>query len=383
MRAPSLLFVATLVLGCRSESDRAPAERARPVEHEDPKAAAKRACIDELVTGAQVEDRFHPLLRSLCAEWINNDIPGVALAVVEGDRLVLHAERGVTCAGRDESQPIDVATSFRVGSISKTFTAALVLAAMPAQADLSLDTQPSDQLPELAWPAGLEPADLDALLRHESGLGELDVAKIIEDEGEWRRSLTTNTTGAGAQSYANTNYIVIGAMLEAATGQQYEQLLRAHVAEPLGLSSVTSDPARALSGTVACGHIVHTGRRLTFAVDEDLAYIPDDARWLRATGGVMATAEDLARFALAIGSARLPATAPMLEPSTRGEYGIGVRSWIRDNERIYGHSGNNGIQRAELVFVAGDAAIAILSNSDAELPATRAAAEAVLVQSRS
>ena len=392
------------LLGCRSPGP-APTPRPRPEPEDsaeggssplptDQASREKLACLRALIDEPQPAPRFHPLLRALCSEWINAEIPGVALAVVEDGVLVLHAERGVTCLGQDA--PIDASTSFRLGSISKTFTAALLMGQIQSEAGspagLSLAFDPAG-LPGVVWPEGLEHTQLGALLRHRSGLTELDPQILVDDGGQWRRALRAGPSGPGEYSYVNANYVLAGAVLEHHMGTTYDLLLRTRIGPPLALGSLEADPARALEKGAACGHL-HEGAKLEpIPVTEDLAFMPGDPSWLQPAGGVLASAEDLARFALALGTPMVPGSDPMLEPgepvpdSNRDErYGLGLRSWMVSTKtglpvRLFGHSGDNGIFHAELLFTPGERAVVVLGNAGAPMPATRAAAEHLLAES--
>ncbi|HVH98337.1 MAG TPA: serine hydrolase, partial [Enhygromyxa sp.] len=115
-----------LLSSCGRETPReAPDEReeAGPAPSEDPEAVRKRECVAQLT--AEAEPQVHALLRSLCAEWVELRVPGLAFAWVRPDKPAVHAELGVRCNG--EEQPVEASSAFRIGSVSKPITAALAL----------------------------------------------------------------------------------------------------------------------------------------------------------------------------------------------------------------------------------------------------------------
>lgn len=159
--------------------------------------------------------------------------------------------------------------SFQLASLSKAMTAALV-AHWVEQGKLRWDSRPTDLLPEAA--AKQHPAYANAtlaqLLDHRSGLPTFndpaEVARIADfvatlplphptTDAARRRVLSgwllslTPVVGAGEFAYSNAGYTVAGAMLEAATGQDFETLMR-QWAQPRGLQPQWQPPANAAQG---------------------------------------------------------------------------------------------------------------------------------------
>ncbi|HLT35031.1 MAG TPA: serine hydrolase domain-containing protein [Enhygromyxa sp.] len=377
-RSGRLVAGLLLLVGCKQ------AEQAEQRPVEDQSDLDKRECVAKLTAGA--DPRVHTLLRSLCAELIGQRVPGAAFALVEPGKPPIHAEYGVRCFG--EPATIDPPTRFRIGSVSKPITAALAFGLID-EGKLALGSD-AELLPGFTSQTGLASPRLDALLRHRSGLGEIDPAALVELDGAWLPALARSRAAgsAGEYHYSNAGYSVVGAMLEAASGRPYAELVAARVFEPLALTRSTADPTVA---DTACGHLAHDDELRPIPTRDDLAFMPGDPRWMAPAGGLLSSAIDLASFALAIGSERLPGTAAMLEPGdplpddrTRAghrdqRYGYGLRSWQLDADtRAYGHSGNNQAFVAELMFVPDVGAIVILANRGVELPATLTAAEALL-----
>jgi CubicO group peptidase (beta-lactamase class C family) len=384
-----------VLVGCRSEPEPertqpiAPAAAPNPIAA-DPDATRKQECIANALPGA--DPRLHALIRSLCAEWVERDIPGVALAVVEPDEPPFTLALGQRCFG--EGEPVDASTAFRFGSISKTITAALALG-LVAEGRLSLATRASELVIGYENQATLPDPTLSALLRHRSGLGDIEPALLVDLDGAWLSAMARSPAAgaAGEWHYSNSGYSLLGAMIVSASGQDYATLLDARLARALELPSLTAVPAAAQAP--ACGHLEHDPDRHPISVREDLEFMPGDPRWMDPAGGVLGSATDLARFALALGSDRLPGTVAMLEPGdplpanaaherrVDERYGNGLRSWALDEHtRAYGHSGNNVAFAAELLFVPGRRAIVLLANCGVGLPASVLAAERLLAQPR-
>lgn len=347
----------------------------------------KRECVATLT--ADADPQLHALMRSLCAEWVERQVPGVSFAWVRPGQPAVHVELGVRCNG--EPEPVTGRTAFRLGSVSKPITAALVLALI--EEGKLARTSTAALVPGFVAPPGLQPPQLDELLQHRSGLGEIEPAVLVELDGAWLPALARSRAAGppGTWHYSNAGYALLGAMLEQASGQSYAQLVAERIAAPLGLSRTTADPKL---DEAACGHLVDDVERRPISVRDDLAFMPGDPRWMIPAGGLLSSATELASLAMAIGSKALPGSAAMLEPGERlpaeharaghrdERYGYGLRSWQIDaNTRMFGHTGNNAAFVAELRMIPGVGAIAILANSGVELPATIAAAEALLAGS--
>jgi CubicO group peptidase (beta-lactamase class C family) len=384
MRWPTLSSGVALIglLACERAPEPSPAPDSKPelpelaVPAELPEAARKRECVDRLL--ATAEPRFHALLRSLCAEWVNQAIPGLAVAVIEDDVLRLHVELGVRCVG--QQAPVDARTAFRIGSISKTFTASLALETFPVAAL----TAPVS-LPGLVWPAGMPTPTLDALLRHRSGLGEIAPEHIVAFAGEWKPALAHGPAAGqpGEWHYSNAGYVIVGALLEAKTGQSYQELLHMRVA---GFPTITADPA---SPDAACGHLRQVDGLRAIPVEQDLDFMPGDPSWMYPSGGVLSSAEDLARFGARLDARMLVPGDPLPREAWRHggndeRYGLGLRSWvIGSGTRVFGHSGDTGSFAAELV-VAPDRriAIALLANAPTSWTGPRVAIHELLAEPR-
>lgn len=369
-------------------SAKAASSGSAPADTEEDRRAArrKRACVTEL--GAQLGPRFDALAAPVCAEWIDGEIPGVALAIAEPNAAPIHAELGVRCFGEDD--PVTPDTSFRLGSISKTVTAALVLGAV-AEGRLERETTAA-ALPGFVDQRGTPTPSVALLLGHRSGLGDVEPDQLVEHEGAWLPALAASA-GAGPVGsfyYSNSGYSLLGALVAHRYERSFAELVRERIAAPLALASLRADVDAAVEP--ACGHLGEDPDRHPISVREDLAFMPGDPSWLDPAGGVLASARDLARFGLALGTEKLPGTEAMLEPGEllTGDdrqashpderYGDGLRSWqLTDGSRAYGHRGNNGMFAAELVVVPGRRAIVVLSNCGRELPASVAAAESLLV----
>lgn len=181
-------------------------------------------------------------------------IPPTAPAVLERLAAVPDGFSGIVGAWRD-GRPVHLSAhgeggspfrAVRWASVTKSVTAVLVLQEVDA-GRLSLDAPVSTYLPD--WPVNGD-ATLRQLLMHTSGLADLSatpdadgdgMADVYQGQGPGWRALCEGPARASAGSgftYNNCDYRVLGLVLEAVTGEDFETLVRTRISEPLGLRSV-------------------------------------------------------------------------------------------------------------------------------------------------
>jgi D-alanyl-D-alanine carboxypeptidase len=227
------------------------------------------------------------------ARLVTTGVPGTVVAAGR-DQTITTAAAGV--ADRDQGTPLTASHRFPVGSVSKTFVACVVLQ-LAAEDRLRLDDPLGKHLP------GLVPDDgeiaIRQLLNHTSGLPDYVPPLLTrlreEPEHQWKPTdlvaLSNGTPrGApGAWSYSNTNYVVLGLLIEALTERPVEHALRARVAEPLGLESTAL-----AHGGEARGYLEPSNPLLPSTGTELINVARFGSSW--AWPSVISTAEDVARF---------------------------------------------------------------------------------------
>jgi len=210
-------------------------------------------------------------------------IPGAAIAIVTGTEVLF-----LRTFGRDgRGAPVTEETIFRLGSMSKAFTA-LVAMRLVERGEVSLDTEVETLLPEVTAFVG-SGATLRHLLQHTSGLPtRLPQADSSADLSEHIASLhqTARVAASGTEHiYTSANYLVAARMLELASGDDFKNLLRHEVLEPLGFSQ--SMPS-SNNEHAPVGH-----RRWALW---PVPYHPSEERGRLATASLTATVPDMARF---------------------------------------------------------------------------------------
>lgn len=318
--------------------------------------------------------------------WIEDrmaarDLPGVAVAVVRGGRVVHLAGYGVA----DETgRPVTPDTPFLLGSVSKPFTAAVV-GQLVEEGVLTWDEAVWPHLAHLVdeSPDGFDAVTVEQLLTHTGGLGMyVGVAGEVRvhhgpDALERRvRELLSRPlagTPGNAFEYSNAGPMLLAAVVEQVTAATFAEQLRDRIFTPLGMadSFATADDHRA--GDLATGHRQWFGQWRPAALPYDDAGV--------AMGYVASTAADLATFMQAHleGHPAIPASAldiatGLVEPTgwtTTLDAGYG-RGWFVDElagTTIVSHPGSLGHFTAHVLLApeADGLGIAVVSNASAFL----------------
>lgn len=224
---------------------------------------------------------------------------GAAVVIVkDGDVL---AKEGYGYANKEEERAVDPdATVFRLASVSKTFTAVAVMQ-LAEQGLLALDGDIRQYLPDgLAFdnPFG-KPVTVADLLTHRSGFApsepqaadmmtDLSVYVSLEDYARERMPQLIREPGS-AYMYDNYAYLLLGLIVQEVSGQPYERYMEEHVFKPLGMTMSGFELEGALLENLAVAYGPGEVPLDTYF------YLPN----VMPHGGMLATADDVARFMIA------------------------------------------------------------------------------------
>jgi len=177
-----------------------------------------------------------------------SELPGMAIAIVEDGKITLARGYGVRrLGGRDA---VDADTIFMTGSTGKAVTVA-ALATLVDAGKIGWDDKVIDHLPDFRMydPWVTREMTIRDLLVHRSGLG-LGAGDLLfvprsnrsrADTVRALRHIKPTTSFRSGYAYDNILYTVAGALIEAVSGQSYENYLRQQVFKPAGLLTATSD----------------------------------------------------------------------------------------------------------------------------------------------
>ena len=218
-------------------------------------------------------------------------------AVLVADQGAVVYQRAFGQANREWSVPNTVDTRFDIASVSKQFTAVLILRLVDAGL-LDLDHALSDYLPEYRSDVGRR-VTLHHLLTHQSGIPNYTNLPYVWSDSLVHRYPTDQLIrrfGSGdlefepgtRYRYSNTGYLLLAAIAERVTGEPFDVLLTRRVLEPLGLRNTAVDDRSALVEKRAYGYEKTTqGYRPVAGT-----YMKN----LQGAGNLYATVEDLFRW---------------------------------------------------------------------------------------
>jgi len=172
--------------------------------------------------------------------------PGICVLVVDHDQVIYRQAFGL--ADIEHHVQLEPQYPFRIGSLTKQFTAVAILQLVD-RGMLSLDDGAAKYLPDL--PASFGGVTLRHLLTHTSGIrsytdiaGWQELARQDRSPGQLL-SLVRNSRleflPGHDLDYSNTNYVILGAVIEKVTGVSYAAYLKAHVLDPAGMTCTAYD----------------------------------------------------------------------------------------------------------------------------------------------
>lgn len=257
---------------------------------------------------------------------------------------------------------ITATTRFRLASLSKQFTATLVLR-LHEQGRLNIDDLMCNYIE--ACPLAWGQITIRHLLSHTSGIPDytelsgFDTTAPIPTTREELiarfRNIPLQFTPGSAFHYSNSGYVVLGAILEYVTGTPYADLIRDEITAPLGLNDTGYDHSR--SGNDPS--LAHGWFRRGVAAGTI------DASTLDAAGALYSTVDDLFRWdrALAEGRVLHVDTLALMRTPQRKQYGLGVMLYPLGGMQVVHHDGMaSGIRTFLGNFTANDITVIILSN---------------------
>lgn len=272
-------------------------------------------------------------------------------------------------------------TRYKVASITKAFTAVLVLQFVE-QDKLDLRNTIRSYLPDYAGNGGGK-VTLEHLLNHTAGLPNFDQVKdlqtaltagvpVYQKPSTSAQLLTRYCSGdlvaepGAAFDYNNCDYIVLGQILERVSGKSYEQLLRERLLQPLRLTHTGLMRQGIVVGNLANTYMYRDDLK---ALANDLPVYPEN---LYAAGSLYSTARDVLAFSDALfdGTLLQPASLAAMTKAGLDDYGYGVWSYTMTiagkPQRIVKRPGRNMGAQAQLLRMRdADVTLVILANTDA------------------
>lgn len=324
--------------------------------------------------GSSPERLSWPQLRHELEAKLANDVAGGwfsgAVVVSLAGRPLFQAAHGF--ADRERKLPNTLDTKFRMGSMNKMFTGVGTLQ-LVQRGVLALDDPVGRHLPDYPSRKFAGTVTIGHLLNHTGGAGDffgpefiahrlklLDPADYVALFGHRDPEFEPGSQ----HKYANYGFILMGRIIEAATGQRYDDYVAANILRPAGMTATGALPE---STDVP-------GRAVGYMDGPDGLVRNDPTLPLRGSpaGGGYSTVGDLSHFATALTSGELLDAehyslidAATVEVGPGIKYGMGFQTSLRDGVRYFGHGGGAPGQNGMLMmFPDTGYVVATLSNGD-------------------
>lgn len=246
----------------------------------------------------------------------NNRMMGVVTLTRDG-KVIYSRALGYRSISDGVRVKVDPNTKFRIGSIAKVFTAVMIYQLIEER-KLSLDTRLSNFFPSVA---NADKVTVAHLLSHTSGLHDYVRGINHNDPQSWVfRPQTAEqmlariaafepdfAPGAGYR-YSNTNYTLLGYIVEAVTGSTYGEQLNKRIVRRVGLKGTRYGGGIDIANNEARSYL-YDGGRWNQSHEEDLSVAAG-------AGGMVSTALDLAKFIRALSEHRLVSRKSLKEMTT-------------------------------------------------------------------
>lgn len=316
---------------------------------------------------AAVLDRIEARIQQELAQY---HVPGLAVAISRGGQVVFM--KGYGLANVELSVPVTPDTVFQLASVTKQFTAAGVLL-LVHDGKLTLDTRVGSVLPEL--PRAWRDLTVRQLLSHTSGLPSY--TDLPDLQKRWRNDMSHADILAliadqplkfrpgEREDYSNTNYFLLGMVIEKVSGRRWDEFLAERIFRPLGMRATRANDQLSIVPHRAAGYRF-VGGKIANAECTSMT-------WPFAAGALLSTVSDLTRWDAALYDDRLlpqPLLQTMWTPvrlndGRQADYGFGWRIVRADGRRLVYHSGGiPGFLTNISRFIDDRLTVIVLSNSE-------------------
>ncbi|WP_299103918.1 serine hydrolase domain-containing protein [uncultured Tenacibaculum sp.] len=284
-----------------------------------------------------------------------------SVAISDKDKLVYSKAIGFSNAAKDNKVNID--TKYRIGSISKTFTAVLVFKAIEEN-KIQLNQTIDKFFPKLK---NGNTTTIAHLLHHQSGIESYTKDKYFwehrtkEQSSEALINAISNlerTFKPGEHTaYSNSNYFLLTEILEVVFKDSYENILQKYIISPLELNHTSQ------------------GKKIQPEKNESLSFVFKEDKWevfpethislAKGSGSIISTPKDLNNFYRSLFKERLISSENLEKMTTIvRNHGMGIFNYKLNDQSGFGHGGNiDGFTATAIYFKELDLAVSITSNA--------------------
>lgn len=314
--------------------------------------------------GAVLQAKIDADVRTLLAA---THAPGATVAIVEHGTLVYAHGYGL----RDlaTSLPADEHTRYEIGSITKQFTAAAIVQLTEA-GKIDLDAKVATYLPSVPHAADVTVRNL---LTQTSGLYdyvEIPNFDVLAASSTTFDRLMSHVSGKPLSfapgtfyQYSNTNYLILGRIVEVVSGETWEAYVQRRLFAPAGMTESATMAQESQLADMARGYVYAQGHAVPSK--------PIAESWASSAGGIVSTVGDLQKWGDALRSGHIISpsgyqllTSPArLADGTATEYGFGLKLDRYDGQpRIWHHGNTSGYDGSDQFFPSQETRIIVLTN---------------------
>ncbi len=247
-------------------------------------------------------------------DWLTTTkAPALSVAIVTDNQL--RYAKGFGISDLENRIPATAKTAYRLASITKSLTATAIMQ-LVEKGKIDLDAPIQKYCP--AFPEKQWAITVRHLLTHQSGIRHHQFDEVLSTKhynditsalNTFKDSQLLHEPGA-KYSYTTLGYVVLGCVIEGASGMKYADYLRDNIFKPAGMSDTRVDDVYAIIAYRARGY------RKTSANEIENAPLLDTSGRLPG-GGLVSTVEDLAKFAIAVQSGILVKKETLAQMLTR------------------------------------------------------------------
>jgi D-alanyl-D-alanine carboxypeptidase len=303
---------------------------------------------------------------NLVAPFVETDLFAGGILVAQDG--VPRLRQGLGLANREWNVPHSITGKFRLGSLTKQFTAAAILQLME-RGRLALDDKVARHFPDA--PTAWADVTLFHLLTHTSGIPSYtSLPHFFAQDARRDRSprelialtesMPLDFPPGSAFKYNNGGYVILGHVIEHLTGQSYETYVRENILEPLGLRNTGYEHVEAIIPERVPGYRLKNGKI------ENAGFLAMSVPY--AAGAIYSTLDDLLAWQRALFAAKpfSPASAALMFKDHGHGYGFGWGIQSQFGRRQFVHAGGiNGFSVVVSFYPDDDLFITVLANIQA------------------
>ncbi len=299
-------------------------------------------------------------------------IPAAGVAVVRDGKVVV--AKGYGMADIEAGTAANESTGFQIGSVTKQFTAAGIML-LVEDGKLKLDDTLAKYVPDV--PAKWSGITIRQLLNQVSGIPNYTAGGKLVHEKIYAKAeilglvkdLPTGFEPGTKWEYSNTNYFLLGMVIEKASGKSYPDYMNGRVFKPLGMTSTVVKTSGLKIKYEAAGYDLASGKwqRATL----------DDPSQPFAAGAIVSTPADMAKWTIAVGEGKLLKKTSWDEALASGKladgkptnYGFGWQiGKLGETDYVSHNGGIGGFTSYHVRFPAENLSIVVLVNTVSGAP---------------